>query len=282
MSKLHHSIWAGSLVCAIGVTIFCYLRFQEQLQERTNLLEARNHELEETRKEIGTLRQQVSATDAELERVQQERLELARLRNEVRHLRNDVASNAAIETRNPVEPLTDESERTPVNGAVQEFSAQTTVDVPVGDSLILGGWETSPGRRVVIMVEPSIQEGDGTEQLVQAVGYFIELPEEELESLGLDKTAGSAPDSAWLSNLSRERLFALVNDRPGIDILSAPRITIPNGQQGEISDSRTIDIDGEDYAVGASIQILPEILENGQGVKLIVKAGVVQPTDTPP
>jgi hypothetical protein len=280
MSKLHHSIWAGSLVFSIGITIICYFGFQKQLVDLTNLLNARNHELEETQKEFRALRQQLSAAD--VGRVHKERLELARLRDEVRRLRKDAASNSEIEKINPVESVSGESDRTPVNGAVQGFSTQTTVDVPTGDSLILGGWETSPGQRVLIMIEPKLQEGDGTELLVQIDSHFFELPEEKLESLGLDKTAGTEPDSAWLSNLSKEKLFTKLLGRTGIDILSGPRMTILNGQRDEFSGLQSVDIGGEDYSIGPSVQIMPEILENGRGVTLTVNAGIVLPTDTLP
>ncbi len=132
------------------------------------------------------------------------------------------------------------------------------------------------------MVEPKIHEGDGAELLVQIDSHFIELPEEELKSLGLDNTAGLEPDSAWLSNLSQERLFTVLNGRTGVDILSGPRMTTPNGQQGEISGLRMTDIDGEGYSIGPSVQIIPEILEDGRGVTLTVNAGVVLPTNTSP
>ena len=246
------------------------------LMGKWKLLES---ELARERRERAELALRPKETDAspnaraanEAARADADQLELARLRNEVTRLRGEV--RAAATTTNapaprraaPVAPATSPA---PVP-SVRQLSAQVSVQLPLGQTLALGGWVGErPGERIVGFMTPSTDPAAPGAVLVQS--HLISVPDRLLDRLGLQafRTEENASQAAAALDPARfAALLKFAEGENGVSVLSAPRVLTSNGQAAQIS-VRQAQPDGSE--IGPLLKLTPTLDAAGANVRLDV------------
>ena len=222
-----------------------------------------------------------SSSNSELERLRLEHSELLRLRNETARLRNQLAEarNKSASTppsaaSEPVEP-TKEPERSPE--PFDTFVASADAVVPRDHALVFGGWATAPGKRTLVLVEPKVIElsRPGYVGSILLQGKFIEVPDEALRSLGLEKLRAETRAASIQTLLSADQIkstIAALEAFPGATVLSRPRIQTGDGVQASLRVTEQKTVAGQEQAVGPSLDVDPRIASDGSSVNLTVVA----------
>jgi RNA polymerase sigma factor (sigma-70 family) len=224
---------------------------------------------------------------AELERLRNEHDELIRLRGEVARLRREAAEVAARPATPAPPPLRPPPAAPPPasDGPVQIYIANAEAAVEIGQGLVFGGWTTTPGKRMLVFLQPSIAElaQPGRVGSVLLVGQFCEVPDEVVTALGLDLIKTESKATSGHSVLDAEQYKTIqkaLRDTPGVDILSAPRVQTGSGMQAVMSVTEQRMIAGEDYTIGPSLDVEPRIAQGGASVRLVVSARYRKVNDT--
>ena len=221
---------------------------------------------------------------AELERLRREHAELLRLRNEVSRLRQQVAE-VASKTPPPAKP----AEPPPVEAVeppdpIQVFVATADATVPKGQTLVLGGWTTSTGKRVLLFVEPRVQEAPGAGRLgtILLQGRYFEVPDEVLDKAISDlnlpglsrlKVNGRASSvHSLFTETEAAQLLEALTGAEGVEMLSAPRVQTTEGTQAVVSVTENKTIAGHEHALGPSLDVEPWIAADGSSVRVTVVA----------
>ena len=222
-------------------------------------------------------------TDSEeLTRLRAEHSELLRLRGEIGRLRQQLKSQGAAYPN-----LSEQTPPSAIEAPIETFTASVDAELTRAQTLVTGGWETSPGKRTFILIEPTLIDPAGNEVLIDPAeasrtqilvqSKFIEVPEQALQALGLNDVAADGNESSERLVLSRDqsvRLLQTLGNSPGMDILSAPRVITLNGQQAQVSVAEEKRIGNETYQLGPSITVLPQISPTGQSIKLTVNGSI--------
>jgi hypothetical protein len=119
----------------------------------------------------------------ELARLRDGYRELMRLRAEVARLRNEAAANVTVDEKTTTRDQAEEVRTATVVPGL--FRAELHATMPLGATLVTGGWTTAPGRRSLVLLTPSLMgEGDEDRQVL-ITSTFAEVPEAELLDMGL-------------------------------------------------------------------------------------------------
>lgn len=154
--------------------------------------------------------------------------------------------------------------------------------VPNGHSLILGGWETKPGRRLMVFVTPKAQDNrgnassHGTNVLIKS--RLIEVDFSRLKANNLDWLLD--PEKAY--TLDADRVKAVVErleKLEGTDLLSAPQVQLSSGSEANVSVGGVAPGGGH---FGPSIWMIPEVKssENAVDLGLRVEIGLLPESDS--
>lgn len=217
---------------------------------------------------------QTQTDPATAERARLEQSELLRLRSEVAQLRRQLkeatarsaALSKATATTTNAEPVS----------PVITYTATTRAPLSAKQTLVTGGWATTPGKRTLAFVTPEPLEGtaDGKGQ-VSLQTIFVEAPDEVLTRLGFDKLKVDGKESdaqQILSNEKMQQMLKLLQETSGVDVLSAPKVTTLDGRQAQVKVVDLLPVGGVSYEVGPSIDIVPNISADGTLVDLSVSA----------
>jgi RNA polymerase sigma factor (sigma-70 family) len=177
---------------------------------------------------------------AEIERLRADQRDAIKLRGDVVRLRQQIAdANAALlaaqkaaltaEAKNRAATATPEPAEVP---EIRTFQSQAHAVVKSGDSVILSGWPTGPGKVTFALVTPSAL---GLSQ-VEIGARLVEMPIEAAASspalAGLEKVTNA------VSILRPDQVRSLLEawkQTPEINIVNAPTMTISSGRPGQIS-----------------------------------------------
>jgi hypothetical protein len=227
----------------------------------------------------------------EIDRLRKGQTELLRLRGETAGLRRELAEARAQKTSQTTaaRPPLDLS-KTDDSYWVRNFSQELNAKVPAGHSLLLGGWETKPGRRTFVLTIPSRMDAAGNvtadpnANQVLMESHIVELTEAAARDLGLSKFAPANGDQEGYHQLFRNEethdLLRRIKETEGADILSTPRILTLNGSQGIVSIPEPFQApNGHELHLGPMISILPSIDSKTDGIGLAVKAEMNLRTD---
>ncbi len=218
---------------------------------------------------------QTQTDPATAERARLEQSELLRLRSEVAQLRRllkeAAARSAALSKATSITTTNEE----PVSPVIT-YVATTRAPLSAKQTLVTGGWATTPGKRTLAFVTPEPLEGtaDGKGQ-VSLQTIFVEAPDEVLTRLGFDKLKVDGKESdaqQILSNEKMQALLKLLGETSGVDVLSAPKVTTLDGRQAQVKVVDLLPVGGVSYEVGPSIDIVPNISADGTLVDLSVSA----------
>jgi hypothetical protein len=240
---------------------------------------------------------QLAALRDENERLKRDTAELLRLRGEAARLRQELAQATTKRPASvPPPALPKEAEQPPE--PVQIFVANADATVPAGQTLAFGGWATPPGKRTLVFVQPGIVEASSPGRVgsILLECRFLEVPEEALANVvldpnlaGLEKLKADGKASSVHSLFSAEEaalILKTLENTAGVDILSSPRVQTGDGTQAVVSVTEQKIIDGQEHALGPSLDVEPRIAANGSSVNLTVsarlkKAGPTQQKDFP-
>ena len=242
-------------------------------------LEGENARLREQAAQLDALRAendrlaQTQTDAAELQRLRADQSELLRLRNEVTQLRRQLAEAS---DRRPA-PLKETPLDTHAEASappVRVFRANASTPVALKHTLAMGGWTTKPGKRTLFFIQPEIDGAVAQGDPILLNSRFLELPDEALAQVGLDalKTEyGLTSRHVVLTPEQAALVLKTLEQTPGVEVLSAPRIQTSHGVEAclSVTDTRTTAA-GEKYEVGPTVEIVPEISPDRGAVELTV------------
>ena len=277
------------IVVALSGGIAWQWRALRQAQAENAALNVAAAEGDLLKEEVEQLRKK--AVDAgELEKARQAQSELLRLRGEVSQLRDQLKRERDARAAADRKAAADASlQNVPEQQAepVQTFSAILRASLAPQQSLVTGGWTLPNGNRAIVMVEPALinaagnlaQSGEGTQVVVQA--RFAEMPDEVLDKLGLQSMRMSGKESSAQSILEpaqQQMLREQLEKSQGVNLWSSPKVVTADGRQARVEGTQSLIIDGTDYSVGPSLDVVPKISADGNILEMTVIAKIRQAT----
>jgi RNA polymerase sigma factor (sigma-70 family) len=267
----------GAALLGVATIVVQYRQLGE-LREENRALRVQAALLESLQAESGRLQKDRIDPD-ELDRLRKERGELLRLRGETARLRRELAEALALKPARPPLDLT----KTDDSYWVRNFSQELNATVPAGHTLLLGGWETQPGRRAFVLTIPSRMDAAGNvtsdpnASQVLLESYIVELTETAAHKLGLSRLAPAHGDQEGVHQLFRneetQELLKQIKETEGADLVSSPRVMTLSGREANVSIVEPFQApNGHELHVGPEISILPKIDSKTDQIELAVKA----------
>jgi hypothetical protein len=153
----------------------------------------------------------------------------------------------------------------PLKRDIQSSNLET--EVSSGQTVVTGGFEVSDGRFEYTLTTPTVSVDDLGRKVIHLEHKRLAIAGEHLEQLGVKSLATNADNTlqhgeTWSPSQTKDFISKINSARGtagpggGIDSLSAPRITLLDGQEGEVQ------IDAYQAKFKAVIS------ESGQGVRL--------------
>ena len=266
MAKLKTALLTAVAVAGIATALIQYQNNQKLRAENRALLEAKQQleRLEQENERLTHLLAQ--ANESHLPKDQQ--AELLRLRAETTRLRNQLRKTAAATTSKSM--IEDES--TTTNVTVKEFTAKLTARISAGQTLVTGGWSASPGKRTLVFVTPTLIT-TGTSNSIDIRARFIEIPNEVMTRLGLEKYKSDGQTSSLqnqIAALEAGALIELLEHQDGVSEATSPEVTTNDGSQAQIQAMDTPGIG--DIPTGTMIDVLPQLTADREAIDLTLTA----------
>jgi hypothetical protein len=223
-----------------------------------------SHELsalrEKSTEEANQLQSSLAAARAdadELARLRAQQAELLRLRGETALLRRQTVS-----ATKPAVPASPAPERAPEETAShpEKIEASFQARIQSGQTLLIGGWQTQPGKRAMALVSPNSVDpagnaahpGDKTQVLIQA--KIIEVPDALWSSLNMEATIPGGGASDILTQDKAKELTDQWMATAGVSLLSAPRVQTVDGSPAQI---RSGNDKGENVSLSFNPRLVP-------------------------
>ncbi len=269
----------GFKLAAAGTLIICGLGTGMLLQHQALIkLRGEHDALMERVRQLDLLGQEnarlskLQIDEGERARLRKEHEDLLRLRAEITRLRQQLragqeASAPVASTEAAPEPIS------PVNS----FVASIRSSVADKGTLVVGGWTTKPGRRTLVFISPQSSGAEVPAGQGLITASFVEAPDAVWDSVGLGAMKASAKESSLQQALGSQEwpsLLKTLRERPGVDVLSAPRVQTADGTQASITAGDDRDIPGSDKPVylGVSVDLLPHLSDDHANIDLTIKA----------
>ena len=281
MTKNKLTAFSALLVVALAALIFWQNKIANDLKTENAQLRQQAAELESARDENARLVQS-QIDPAELEGLRSVQSEVIRLRGEVSRLRQQLKeAQAASAKRAALSQSTVEAPAEQAASPVETYEATTRGTVGWTQALVTGGWATHAGKRALFFIQPETDETSGQPGQITLQTRIIEAPDEVLAQIGLDALKSDAKQSSSHTVLTREQVEAVIKtleSTPGVNVLSAPRLSTADGRQAQVKvmDSKTIN--GQQYEVGPTVDIVPRISPDRASVDMTVIARLQLPT----
>ncbi len=163
---------------------------------------------------------------------------------------------------------------------VKKFGAARQISsIGPSESVILGGWQTHPGTRMLVLITPSAVDPAGNkvappyaaQSQIQIDSKFVEVPETVLVKLGLQTLLtdqNESREAVTCSDAQFRSYISAIEQQSGSDILSSPRVTTSFGNQATVSVQETQMIAGKNQALGPSLGLLPTLNEDQMSLGL--------------
>jgi hypothetical protein len=220
-----------------------------------------------------------ATTEEDGQQRERDRSELLRLRAEVNALKRAVNNASNSVSARSVAPAINAEISPPT--PVKVFQTTAEVLLQRGETFMTGGWETSPGKRTLVLASPLIIDAAGNadpsgNQIVVRT-HFLDVPDAVLESLNPHQSGRSdgVIEATFTENGSHELMERLRNTA-GVDILSPPAVTTLSGRRAQVAVQDVRMLDGQQHSVGPSVDLVPVIAQNG-GVSLTVVPTIALP-----
>ena len=257
------------VAAAVLVPLALFLRAQRELEAGQQALRAAAEELAALR-ETNTALAKVQVDAEELARLKADHAELLRLRGQSTQMRGELKRLAALEgQRAAAINVAAPNSATPEPDTNAPFTASFIQRVPVGQTLITGGWSTGPGKRTLLMVTPTITQAGAQPAQVMLRGVLVEMPEDAGAQVGM--TAGTAGRDSSLKGLltdeQRQAFMKGLEAKTGVEIVSRPTILTTDGMAARIEIGST-QADGQPTPGQHSIELTPRLASDGASVDL--------------
>lgn len=209
--------------------------------------------------------------DAVTRSLESKTTELNQLRAEVTRLRRELteATNAVARLSAATAPMAGPREIGPVEPV--HFTRKAVATLTPGQTLIMGGWATEPGKRTLGLFTPDATATDDGSILINSV--YVSVPESLLTEPGWEHFLTSGPDQAgngvFEAGQAGQFLEAL-KAAEGAEVLSSPRLITLSGREAVIAV-------GEQDGSGLSMTVLPVLAPDGRSVHLVVSNSLQQP-----
>jgi len=223
MTKLNLSAISTLIIAAVAVPVWQGIQLHRANGEKSQI-EAQLSELPVLKEDSAKLAQ-MRIDQTELNRLRAEHSDLLRLRGEVSRLRQQLQAEAGRNSKdiNISGQITNARESKP-------FAAHVNARMGSGETLLMKGWSTNPGKRSLVLLTPTVHPTTPDVGQVSFSSYFIEVPEDALASLGLNDLPD---DKRVLSAKDTENLLKALG-QAGATMLSAPRISTVNEVQASV------------------------------------------------
>ncbi len=270
MTTLQKTLVAATFV-TVGLVATLVVEHRDNSRLRAELAESREQVSNATNSPVP----QLSANDdADRARRQTERSELLRLRGQVALLRSQLQKYAV---RNG------DGSRAATLGTPPVVTADTTplvsaafvARVPVGHTLISGGWiSEKPGKRIFMLSSPVAKPNENS---VDLQTRLVEVTEAVWNQLGWEDLRSDPKKEiqGLLGAAQTAQLLKSLEGMEGVDLLSAPRITTGNGQEAQLS----IGNSSED---GIHIGVTPTQTPDGGSFDLSLNLQILRPVTNSP
>ncbi len=260
MTKLKTAVLAAAVAAGI-VTSIVQSKGNQKLRAENLALQEQNQLLDQLRNENERLSNLVARAD-QSGLAKDQLAELLRLRGEATRLRNQLKNVPVIAQAaapNPAPAATS-------NDSLKPFTANMTVRVGDGQTLITGGWSITPGKRTFLFTTPGIRSADGAvnklghQVLIQST--VLAVPEELLARFGLDQLKINGYESSlqtMLSAADAADMMKELNATQGVEILSQPSIITLDGRQAQVFvGNQDANRTTANYTVGVTPNITPD------------------------
>ncbi len=266
-TNIKTGIAGAVLLTTLGTALVLQQKSQDRLRAENSALREQTNAVEQLRADNARLAALKVDAD-ELARLRQEQSELMRLRAEVAKLRRDALTNSMVATTQAPPPAPAEQPRV----VLQDFHAQ----VGNGATLVTGGWTTSAGRRMVLLMTPEFvrtstpDAGGVIAHNVTVTFQFVEGDEAALAQSGLGNVITDGPQNAPQQTLSPQQMSDLTTQltRGSFTFQSSPRLSVSDGQQATITTDAnqpggpamsvelTANVAADEQSVGLSLNVL--------------------------
>ena len=266
----------GVLLVAAGGFFVGQQRVVSRLQSENQTLRRLTDELQPVREENVRLAKE-RIDPAELERLRAGQSELVRLRGQVAQLRRQVAeaTNRLAAAAKAVSTVPAETALPPY----ETFTASAEAIVPWQQALVVGGWKTAPGKQTMVFIQPHPVEGGAGQVELQA--KFVDMPDSAFGQMGIKSLTADGKDgegkigkvTGVLTSEQTALVMKALEQMPGVDVLSAPRVITADGRQAQVkvADVKTAP-SGEQYELGPTLDLVPKISDDRSSVLLHVNA----------
>jgi hypothetical protein len=216
----------------------------------------------------------------ELESLRQAKGELQRLRGQFAVLSQQLQAGSTKPSDEPVSPPGGAAaEHIP---PVRTYTSTTQAQLKPDEIMVTGGWSTPAGRSVWIIVSPTISAANSaTPNVITLELKVVEVPEAVARKAGvaeLKTTQIETTQNGIFDGQQAEAFWTQLEEGEGVDLLSAPKVTTVSGRTAQVSALQATIIDGQQYHLGSTVELIPTILDNGS-LKLTLTGRVTLRTD---
>ncbi len=226
----------------------------DTLQEEKNRLAARVPGIDE-----------VNAARRSLDELQKLRSQVSSMQKTIETQAKDMAASAAREK----EPDWNEI----ASKTIHHFAASAEGSIQSGNTMVLGGWETSPGKTTVALITPK-DIANGTQ--IEIESRFIDVPTEALKEMNLDWARSGTNQVDALAELGGELAKAVLErftQMKGVDVLSSPKVITANGREARVAVTDVTSVGPLTFELGPKFNVIPTMQPDGK-IGLAIKAGV--------
>ena len=249
-------VGAAALLLVLTAGLVFVVRENTQLRATISDLQAAKAKVVENSN--SAVRPQPAPESEEASRRRREQLELLALRGRVTQLMGEL-QEARTRANAPAAARPGEDSIL--------FSAALTNRVPLGSTLVVGGW-LQQGLRGYALLTPRLNPGASADAQVTVESQVIGAPENYWESIGWGSARSETRRStlaATLTGEQRELLLASLKETPGSELSNLSHAQGADGERLGIGFSLD---DGTNAGVLMAIDIFPRIAANGQAVDL--------------
>ncbi len=264
-------IAAAALVVAGGVLLVRQSQDHARLENELARLRPLQAELDTLRDEKDRLAARVPGID-EVNAARRSLDELQKLRGHVsslqKTLENQAKEMAARETREKEPDWNEIASKT-----IHHFAASAEGSIQSGNTMVLGGWETSPGKTTIALIKPEAL-GDGTQ--IEIESRFVDVPTEALKEMNLNWARPGTNQVGSLAELGGELAKAVLErftQQKGVDVFSSPKVITANGREARVEMTEMTSVGPLTFALGPRFNVIPTMQPDGK-IGLAIKAGV--------
>ena len=226
--------------------------------------------------------------DAMMKRLLADQHDAIKLRGEVTALKKSLAtaeSAAATANANAQRLKSAQIDAKPANEDASAenpytrvFTNQAHAKISAGHGVILGGWQTAPGKQALAIAIPNADDKNPGTVTVSA--KFLEISDEAISKL-TPFISFPPTGQSFTSLMAPDRLAAFlesVKETAGVDVLSAPTATVFSGHDARVAATQAHDTPNGPVAVGPVMSFTPTLGDDGT-IDIIVDAKLTLPAD---